>query len=86
MTQARFWQQDPRNFILIGLPPKDLCESIWQALVRQGKDPEAFLRKNLTVAREWIYEPEPTTRLTNRIKVKSTSEKMDPLQHKKLQD
>ncbi len=74
---------DPKNFMLIGLPPRDLLEDIAQAISRTGKDPEAFYRKSLSVTREWIYDPEPT-RLRDRIKPKFTSEKMVPLRHRTL--
>jgi hypothetical protein len=47
-------QQDPVLLMLIGLPPKDLLEDIWQAVMRTGKDPEAFFRKNLSVTQELL--------------------------------
>ena len=74
---------DPRNFYLVGLPPRDLLEDIALAIARAGKDSEAFFKKNLSVTNEWVYDPEPT-RLRDRIKVKSTSEKTVPLRHKTL--
>jgi hypothetical protein len=40
--------------MLIGLPPKDLLDDIWQAVMRTGKDPEAFFRKNLSVTQELL--------------------------------
>jgi hypothetical protein len=43
---------DPQNYCLIGVPPKDLLEDIWQAVARAGKDPEAFFRKNVSVTKD----------------------------------
>ena len=69
--------------MLIGLPPKDLLEDIALAVTALGKDPETFYRKNVSVTKEWVYDPEPT-RLRDRIKPKFTSEKSVPLRHRTL--
>ena len=45
---------DPQNFSLIGLPPKDMLEDVYQAWQGAEKDAEAVLRKNLSVTRELI--------------------------------
>ena len=72
---------DPKNFLLIGLPPRDLLEDIAAAVVRAGKDPDHFFQKSLSVTREWVYDPAPA-RLRDRIKTRSSSEKTVPLRHR----
>lgn len=45
---------DPRNFILHGLPPKDLLEDIADAINRAGRDAEQFFRKCVNVTKEFV--------------------------------
>ena len=36
---------DPKNFSLVGIPPRDLVEDLAQALLRAGIDVDSFFKK-----------------------------------------
>ena len=43
---------DPRNMLLVGVPPKDLIEDVAQALIRAGLDPDACFARSCDVTQE----------------------------------
>ena len=51
---------DPRNMLLIGLPPKDMLEDIAQALVQNGHDPDEVFERACNVTQEWEYDRSAT--------------------------
>ena len=73
---------DPRNMLLIGLPPKDMLEDIAQALVENGLDPDEVFERACNVTQEWEYDRSATL-LRNRFKQRYVSEKTVPLKHRR---
>ena len=69
---------DPKNFMLLGIPPKDLIEDVAQALLRQGIDVDAFFEAACKVSSEWKYDP-TKARLIDRIQQKFNHERAVPL-------
>ena len=72
---------DPRNFVLIGVPPKDLLEDVAAALA--GINVEEYFTRACSVTREWVYDPAPA-RLKDRIKQRFCSEHSIPLKFRTL--
>ena len=64
---------DPQNFVLVGVPPKDLLEDLAAALVARGVDVDKHFEDACSVTRGWIYDRE-ALRLRDRIKVKFNTE------------
>ena len=73
---------DPRNMLLIGLPPKDMLEDIAQALVENGLDPDEVFERACNVTQEWEYDRSATL-LRNRFKQRYVSEKTVPFKHRR---
>ena len=73
---------DPRNMLLIGLPPKDMLEDIAQALVENGIDPDEVFERACNVTQEWEYDRSATL-LRNRFKQRYVTEKTVPLKHRR---
>ena len=76
---------DPRNFVLVGVPPKDLLEDIAAALLGQGVDVDKYFEDVCSVTREWVYNRE-APRLRDRIKVKFNNEHAFPVKLKALDE
>ena len=51
---------DPRNMLLIGLPPKDLLEDVAQALRENGMDPDDCFERACSATQEWEYDRSAT--------------------------
>ena len=76
---------DPQNFVLVGVPPKDLLEDLAAALVARGVDVDKYFEDACSVTREWIYDRE-ALRLRDRIKVKFNNEHALPVKLKALDE
>ena len=76
---------DPQNFVLLGIPPKDLLEDIAAALHGQGVDVDKYFEDACSVTREWVYDRE-APRLRDRIKVKFNNEHALPVKLKALDE
>ena len=48
-----------QNFLLTGLPPKDLWEDISQLWLRAGINVDDAWKRACSVTNEWVYEPGP---------------------------
>ncbi len=74
---------DPRNFALVGVPPKDLMEEVALAWRQAGLDPVECLRKCTMVTTEFVYdEQEPS--FQRRLKPKESKSKALPVRHRSL--
>ena len=74
---------DPKNFSLVGIPPRDLIEDLAQALLREGIDVDAFFEKACQVTADWKYD-RCKARLVDRIEQKFSNERMVPLRFRTL--
>ena len=74
---------DPKNFMLLGVPPKDLIEDVAQALLRKGIDVDAFFEAACKVSGEWKYDASKA-RLIDRIQQKFCHERSVPLKSRTL--
>ena len=74
---------DPKNFSLVGIPPRDLIEDLAQALLREGIDVDAFFEKACQVTADWKYD-RCKARLVDRIEQKFSNERMVPLRFRSL--
>ena len=76
---------DPRNFELIGVPPKDLLEAVANAWAAAGLDVVECLRLCTLVTGEFQYhESEPA--IKERIKPKRIDAKTIPVKNKTLSE
>ena len=74
---------DPRNFSLLGIPPKDVIEDLGQALVAHGIDVDSFFEAACKVSGEWKYD-RSKSRLVDRIDQKYCHERAVPLRSRTL--
>ena len=74
---------DPKNFILCGVPPKDLIEDVAQALIAAGVDVDQYFKTACSVTKEWVYD-ESFGRVKDRIRQKIDNERGIPLKHRTL--
>ncbi len=75
--------QDPRNFHLVGLPPKDLLAEVENAWRAAGLDVDECWEKAVSVTSEWIYTRGPQ-HISQRITQKRIEERRIPLKHRTL--
>ena len=75
---------DPRNFLLVGVPPKDMIEDVAQALTAAGIDADKFFEKACTVTREWNYDKANHARVKDRIRQKINNDHGVPLKFRTL--
>ncbi len=75
---------DPRDFELVGLPPKDLFEALAAALRSAGIDPDGAFDKCVRVSEEWLYDPvrPPHQRFYQRY----VRERSVPMKHRTLDE
>ena len=59
---------DPQNFLLVGLPPKDLLEDLAATLIKRGIDVDKYFEDACSVTREWVYDKEKAL-LKDRIQI-----------------
>ena len=74
---------DPKNFSLVGIPPRDLIEDLAQALLREGIDVDAFYEKACQVTGDWKYD-RTQAKVVDRIQQKFSHERMVPLRFRSL--
>ena len=74
---------DPKNFSLVGIPPRDLIEDLAQELLRQGIDVDAFFEKACQVTADWKYD-RSIAKVVDRIQQKFSNERMVPLRFRTL--
>ena len=74
---------DPKNFSLVGIPPRDLIEDLAQELLRQGIDVDAFFEKACQVTADWKYE-RSMAKVVDRIQQKFCNERTVPLKFRTL--
>ena len=74
---------DPKNFYLIGVPPRDLIEDVAAALIAEGIDVDQFFENACKVTGEWDYD-RSRARLLDRIQQKFCNERSVPLKFRTL--
>ena len=74
---------DPKNFSLVGIPPRDLVEDLAQALLRAGIDVDSFFEKACQVSGEWKYD-RSRARVLDRIQQKFSNKRTVPLRFRTL--
>ena len=74
---------DPKNFSLVGIPPRDLVDDLAQALLRAGIDVDSFFEKACQVSGEWKYD-RSRARVLDRIQQKFSHEWTVPLRFRTL--
>ena len=75
-----------QNFLLVGLPPKDLWVDITQAWLRQGLNIDDCWKRACSVTNEWEYDANPALELKSRIQErrKPRNEQCIPLKNRTL--
>ena len=76
---------DPKNFMLVGVPPKDLLEPIALELLVNGIDVDKYFEDVCSVTREWVYDKD-APRLKDRIKVKFNNEHSTPVKLRQIEE
>ena len=76
---------DPKNIVLVGIPPKALIEDIAQALIRNGINVDNYFKTACSVTKEWIYD-DSHIKVTARIRQKFSNEQFVPLKSKTLSE
>ena len=76
---------DPSNFILVGVPPKDLLEDVQSAWRRAGLNVDDCYAKAVNVTGEWKYVAGDAA-LAERIVPKWHSEQTIPLWHRNTEE
>ena len=73
---------DPANFCLVGVPPCDMVNEVYEAICSAGLDAEAWLKMAVTVTGEWVLGPgaTPLDRLLPRV----VSERFSPVRLRSL--
>ena len=74
---------DPRNFLLCGLPPKDLWEDVSQAWLSAGLNIDDCWKRACSVTNEWVYDAGPGL-LKTRIRQRIMTERSIPLKNRTL--
>ena len=74
---------DPKNFHLIGVPPRDVLEDVAAALIADGVDVDQFFENACKVTGEWEYD-RSKARLVDRLQQKFSSERSVPLRFRTL--
>ena len=75
---------DPENFVLCGLPPKDLWEDVTDAWRRAGLNVADCWKRACAVTNEWVYDHQPEKPLKSRIQQRHITEKGIPLKNRTL--
>ena len=58
---------DPDNFVLVGVPPKDIIGLVAEALSKANHDVDAYFKRACSVTGEWVYTPDNTRLVVDRI-------------------
>ena len=76
---------DPLNFMLLGVPPKDLIEDVAAALIMAGIDVDKYFEDACSVTRDFVYDKE-MPRVRARIRAKTDHERTIMLKFRTLDD
>ena len=76
---------DPLNFMLLGVPPKDLIEDVAAALIMAGIDVDKYFEDACSVTRDFVYDKE-MPRVRARIRAKTDHERTIMLKFRTLED
>ena len=74
---------DPKNFLLCGVPPKDLWEDVSQAWIRAGYNVHDCWRRACSVTNEWKYDA-GLGPLKDRVQQRISMERKIPLKNRTL--
>ena len=77
---------DPQNFVLVGLPPKDLLDAVAQAWQQAGFDVHECFRRAVSVTNEWTYVSDNGVPVAERITPKWMSERTIPHKLRTLEE
>lgn len=77
---------DPKNFELVGVPPKDIVSSLAVALRRAGYDYDEVFQRCIAVSNEWCYNATGSSNLADRFSQKYIRERTVPMTHKTLEE
>ena len=77
---------DPKNFELVGVPPKDIVSSLAVALRRAGYDYDEVFQRCVVVSNEWCYNATGSSNLADRFYQKYIRERTAPETHKTLEE
>ena len=77
---------EPKNFLLCGLPPKDLWEDVSLAWARAGLNVTDSWKRACSVTNEWVYDDQPTKPLKSRITQRMITERIIPLKNRTLSE
>ena len=77
---------DPKNFELVGLPPKDIVSSLAVALRRAGYDYDEVFQRCIGVSNEWNYNPTSSSNVAERFSQKYIRQRSVPMTHKTLEE
>ncbi len=67
---------DPRNLTLVGLPPKDLLVEVMAGWQATGYDGIECLRNACSVSKDFLYVPDPSLLILDRVQVRRKQEKL----------
>ena len=73
-----------RNFLLCGLPPKDLWEDVTDAWRRAGLNIVDCWKRACSVTNEWVYDHQPDKPLKSRVQQRLITERGIPLKNRTL--
>ena len=82
---------DPQNFVLVGLPPKDLLDVVASAWREAGLDVDECFRRAVQVSEEWDYLPTKagsaaTRNVARRLRKKEDARRQVPVRLRTLQE
>ena len=78
---------DPHNFVLVGLPPKDLLDAVAAGWRQAGFNVDECFRRAVSVTNEWTYAPgNDNTSVVDRIAPKWISERAIPHKLRSLEE
>ena len=77
---------DPKDFELVGVPPKDIVSSLAVALRRAGYDYDAVFQTCIGVSNEWCYNATGSSNLAERFSQKYMRQRTVPMTHKTLEE
>ena len=73
---------DPRNLCLIGIPPMDLVDDVYEAVRASGHDAEEWMSRSVKVTGEWTLVPGPSPR--QRLVAKFVAPHLSPVRLRSL--
>ena len=77
---------DPKNFELVGVPPKDIVSSLAVALRRANCDYDEIFQRCIGVSNEWNYNATCNSNVAERFSQKNIRQRHVPLTHETLEE